>query len=579
MNVEAYDEILSPQRCARCGAAFAPSPDKWVFCPQCHACHVGRRMPEGVHGATLLNEWMRSFAGLDFLHIGGGYAMHKRAGRLFLVHGADVIRGPGGFSVVLERGETDSIGGSAYRTLRLAGFASDPSRPLPESPMLDRIARPQRRDWGLVVEAVDSAAFALNALGEEAVPELCRVAEAAGLEPILESNETELAALPARVLGTLDRSERTIRCDGCGAPVAPEDLGAASSGCPYCATPVTVSETLARELEGYRRQLRAQDASHMLDGARLWDAWQAEGASADRLACAVCGAPSAHRPGAVDERCEHCAAMIIPSQQRLREDVGAARERRLAEAQRDQAERRSQYATAARGARRVMHLNVALWLGGGAMALCTPAGLLFSAGSSGQLGKGLLVVTIMTLSMGLPVLGVLLLLLGRARQRADWRPVWARLAEQLDGRVCASPDAWFAQHWASPVEPFRPWTGPGPASGAVEGVVDGVPFLIRGDVGEKWSFFGRYPRPSLRMFIAVDWSDATSILKAMPGVRERRRQLAAAGFGSCVRRRGLELSATPETVKRLRERPEQAAVVVPILFEALRVARLIGGRP
>ena len=224
-----------------------------------------------------------------------------------------------------------------------------------------------------------------------------------------------------------------------------------------------------------------------------------------------------------------------------------------------------------------MLLNVALWVGGGAMALCTPAGLLVSAQSSDQLAKALVSALIMGLSVGLPMLGVLLYFLQRAKRRARWRPVWARLAEQLDARLCDSPDRWFAQHWAGAVKSLRTWMGVGPATGAVEGVVDGVPFLIRGDVGGGWSFYPRATPPSMRIYLAVDWADGTGVLKAMPGVRERRRQLAAAGFGTCVRRRGFEVSADGETVKRLREHPEQTAALVPVLFEALRVARLAGG--
>lgn len=578
MDIEAYDEILSPQRCARCGAAFAPSPDKWVFCPQCNACHVGRGVADGLHGAPLLNEWLRSYAGEEQLYIGGGHAMHNTEGRLYIVHGAEVLRGPGGFSVLVERGETDSIPGLPYRTLRLAGFAADAGRPIPPSPLLDAIARPRRRDWGLEATAAGGTHHALHALGDEvAVAELCRVAAGAGLEPILESSEAELSALPPDVLGTLDRSERTVRCGGCGAPVAPEDLGGgASARCPYCVAPVAVSATLSRELEGYRRQLRAQDASHTLDGAHLWDGWQGAASGPDRLACAVCGAPSPHRAGVLDERCGHCGAMIIPSQQRLADDVGRARERSLDEEQRRQAERRATYDAAQRSAQRVTRLNVALFVGSGAMALCTPLGLLLSVRSSEQLPKALFVVVIMGLSMGLPMLFALHTFARRAKQRTRWRSIWARLAEQLGGRV--STDAWFARHgWTGPVKSNRTWMGVEPASGAVEGTYDGVPFLIRGDVGASFTFYPRLTPPSLRVYIAVDWSDATGILKAMPGVRERRRQLATAGFGSCVRRRGLELSADPATVKRLREHPEQTAAVVPVLFEGLRVARLAGG--
>jgi hypothetical protein len=51
------------------------------------------------------------------------------------------------------------------------------------------------------------------------------------------------------------------------------------------------------------------------------------------------------------------------------------------------------------------------------------------------------------------------------------------------------------------------------------------------------------------------------------------------GFRTCVRRGGLELEATPELLHRLKKRPVATAVVVPVLYEALRIVRLMGATP
>jgi hypothetical protein len=121
--------------------------------------------------------------------------------------------------------------------------------------------------------------------------------------------------------------------------------GQSSATCPYCRCDVEVPPNLVRELEHHRRQLRVHQAFSTLDPERLWSQWRRAPTRGSRewLACGVCGAPRAHVPGAVDERCEHCGATVVPEAAQLDADVDAAREVRRA-ADRRSADRRRRHA-------------------------------------------------------------------------------------------------------------------------------------------------------------------------------------------------------------------------------------------
>ena len=581
MQIEAYDEILSPQRCARCGRAFSPPPDPLVFCPDCHAAHVGLRLPPGVLGGALAKAWMKSFTGEDCIHSGSGFTTHQTNGQLFIVHGAQASRGASGYATMVERGEARAVSGPKYAIFRVAGFCprADPRALGPH--LASPYGAVGRKPWGLELVVEGAAREAIEARGYDTVlAELAALAQASGYEPVLETSDADVAQLPPQVSATLEaRQERAIRCASCGAPSAPADVGA-SGRCPYCLSPIRVPPELAHELERHRRQLRAHDAQFSLRGASFWDGLRSARGNA-WLACAVCGAPREHRPGAVDEACGHCGAMTVPSAQRLQSDVGSARDELSALKARREAAARAQMDAGLRTARTLASVNVALVVGGTLVTLATSLPLvLLAAGTDAS--------SLMRIAMMLFMLGVwpfAAFLYGiyafrrNARQRRQWRPVWAAVADQLDGLVSPNPRAWLSRFWSASL-PIPSWVRPSHAKGAVEAVYEGIPVMIEGDpegrVGPLRQMYGG--TVDLRIYIAVDWPETVGVLKAMRGIRERRRQLSEAGFGTCIHRRGFELRASSAVLGRLLQQPEQTVAVVPVLFEALRIVKLLGGQ-
>lgn len=577
LSFENYDEILSPQRCARCGAAFSPSPDTFAFCPACNACHVGVAMVPGLVGGHLAKAWMRSFTGTDpinrYTHV-----MHTTDGRLFVMHSAEQVEAPGGYSALMERGEADSVQGPRYVIVRLAGFPASGARTGHASCSIGPVAL---RPWGLELIAVGPARAQLAGVPTESVlAELVTLAQQTGYEPVYESTDAEVAALPPEVGAALGaRAERAVRCGTCGAPVSARDLGT-DPHCPYCLSAVAVPPELARELEGYRRQLQAQDAQFSLRGADVWTRLRDDGPGR-WLACAVCGAPRDHQAGMVDEACGHCGAMIVPSAQRLVADVSRARgelealKARRANAAREQIDRSMK---TARGMALVNLALIVVSTAGSAVVALPPIVMIGI-----QEGKWLQTL-LMLVTFGwwpVAIFGYAAWAFRRSsRQAREWGAVWTAIADQLDGRRGANGKAW-RDRFGMTAEAKYAFMGPSKAKGAVEATPAGVPVLIEGDVEGRSSplrqMYGGIAE--LRLYVAVEWPDEAGVLKTTRGVRQRRRELAAAGFGSCLRRRGLELKASDEVMRRLKAHPEQAVALVPVLFEALRIVNLLGGRP
>jgi len=577
--MDEYDEILAPQSCARCGRAFSPPPDTWVFCPSCRACHIGLAVPPNLRGAALARAWLKAFTGDAQLFSGGGYTMHRTEGRLYILHGA-VVAQAAEFSALVEHGERDQVTGSKYVVLRLAGFPPSASAAA-AGPWMRPSGQVVSRRWGLELITIDAGQVkALRADPSAALHDMAYLAKGVGYEPVLESGAADVATLPDEVSATLKaRQERAVRCNNCGAPVAPVDLGA-SPRCPYCLSEVDVPEELANELHLYRRQLQAQDAQYALQGASLWGGRQL--GAGNWLACAVCGSPRAHQPGVVDEACEHCGAMIVPSAQRLQGDVGSAREALEALANRRRLAARAEAERGLETTRQFVRLNAAMFTG--SLLLTTvmsiaPFVLALTQDYVNILGVVFLILSLGSLPAAALAYGIYSVRRNR-RQDREWGPVWAGIAEQLDGVVSTQPTAWLTRFWTAAVPRTSTVLQASRAKGAVEAVHDQVPVMIvadvEGDVGPIRKLYNG--QSDLRIYVAVEWPESVGILKATRGIKERRRELQAAGFSTCVRRRGFELRASQDVLRRLRDEPSQTVRVVPVLFEALRIVKLLGGR-
>ena len=228
--------------------------------------------------------------------------------------------------------------------MRLAAFSCE--APAASSYRRDLLPRSEvrRTAWGLELEAWGHDEAKIRQVGPEAVCEaLAHLAASLGLEPIFVAPEVDLRRMPSDVVAQLGAAERTFECRTCGAPVGLRlVVGCEATSCPYCRAPVAIPVELAAEVEHHRRRMRVHDVFRQLDAARLNQTWTSVGPRSDhpQLACAVCGAPSAHQPGILDAQCQSCGATIVPSAEQLDRDVQSARRdvdrlaaRRLAQAQ------------------------------------------------------------------------------------------------------------------------------------------------------------------------------------------------------------------------------------------------------
>jgi hypothetical protein len=82
----------------------------------------------------------------------------------------------------------------------------------------------------------------------------------------------------------------------------------------------------------------------------------------------------------------------------------------------------------------------------------------------------------------------------------------------------------------------------------------------------------------MRAYVACRWPASAGVLKASQGIAARRAAIERAGFDVCLLRDGLELRANAGARQHFKKHPATTALVVPVLYEALRVAALLGAQ-
>lgn len=311
----------------------------------------------------------------------------------------------------------------------------------------------------------------------------------------------------------------------------------------------------------------------------------AAGASAreTKVACPHCGARSRLAAGQVVQTCEHCRGALMPSKTIMVQALDEVRlMKRRAALARYAAEREGMLGVQAYTRRyaRIMPLFFIIPFAPMVLGVCAvPFGAL---DGNASLAQALLVLVPMLLSMGAAAAVAAYFLLRAYQRRQAFRRSLEDLATQFHGRASLALDdfvRWLNTSWAGPYD--LNFVGAGSAFGTVS--VDAWGYSAAIAINPKRQAYpqGRYPT-YVRIALAA-WIPSRSDGGPPPPLDPRALTtmawLQSAGFAVSCEEGGLLATAHPHVVEQLRQSPEAAHQLAPVLGHLARLAHEVGARP
>jgi hypothetical protein len=362
----------------------------------------------------------------------------------------------------------------------------------------------------------------------------------------------------------------SIRCHQCGAPSAPTGLIGTFARCPFCAAPQQLSPELAAELSRYRQRVHAARLRMpTLSLSGIFQTSLSKTASGlVLLVCAHCGAPNAHRPGALDEPCASCRAPLVPSRaaraRAVEAEVRRAGRAHGHDAIRHAVKRRSAHALMMRT---IYWSAVALVIALGAwVSVIVGVGLsdmqrdpsMFFVYAPAAFCCGL---------VGLALIWAVVKLYLRSRQRR-WLVQVDALGEQLGASLGSGADllGWADRWWNDRVP--EAFAGAEATQRALATSSDGFPTVIGADRDG-----------TTVVFLAAELPRDVQYWARSPAVRLVWDDLTRAGFKLELGTGGLALAASSALKERFASQPERLMLLAPTVTALSRLAHLLRAEP
>ena len=301
------------------------------------------------------------------------------------------------------------------------------------------------------------------------------------------------------------------------------------------------------------------------------------------LACPMCGAPHAFEAGAVDARCRHCQAPILPSPIAMAHAIDAAKlARRRAAMARHRSER---HAMRVLGASATFNGRIAVWwslgLVGGGLIVAMTGATIDALGNPRLPTTALPTLGLVWMVMLAAAIVAVLVLQHRRRLRARWKSAIARVAEQLGGESLSGVDAsiaWLDAYWPAPFSITSLMVGR--SYQAAAGIPHGFPCLVHVDP-MPMSTKGSAQEARIDVLVAANVPNATET--SWPAIRPETAAILSGleheGFAIHLHDAGLMAHATPPLLAIMRKAPERAALLASVGSRLSLAAQTMGGTP
>lgn len=300
------------------------------------------------------------------------------------------------------------------------------------------------------------------------------------------------------------------------------------------------------------------------------------GASAQRVACPSCGAPSSLGAGAAQGVCAHCQAPLVPTHAVMERALDQVRlSARRAEIERHRVERAAMAGLYAQS----MPNFATYYLSGMAVVLvgALTFAITFGAFENDRAAPAALPI-VWAIFVAL-VAGLFAFFRGRARKLASYRRTIAVVARQLGGRPVTSTRevvGWLDAFWPAPYPTTRLFRGRGYVGSIV--APRGFAALLEVDPtgyaqGARYETY--YPR-RVEVLLA---SDLPASSPWPPAARPIVDELARAGFSVESTPAGLHATGDAARVRRASEDPESIASLTTVTMRLVALAEALGGIP